>query len=746
MLRSRRPARIAYQAGTTGQACAGGAGGAGGRDRRLPTRVEALAAAAGMVLLGTFCTGSALAQAPQLVGNLLTRRGGDTATELDVTVRLTPPVGNDWSIPTANLSQDVTFAAGEDTAVLSVGALASGSGALGISSTASMGGTLLAEVEAVTGYTITNTAEVEVLVLDGPLWVASLGESSLVFTEEGGSQDVVIELRALHRNMGAPVANADSGADALVGMRLLSGNGTATSGTDFSPVSENLDAHDRFGYRRADGHLVGRRNAPVSITSDSEDEGPETLTLTLGINPFTVPSGVMQTRAPNGTLSENDAVYTATIRDTPDAHIEDQIAVVGTNFSFTVPSSAFAHLGLSLTYSARQLHVNAPVHRALPSWLTFTASTDTFTGMPTSSDVGRAKVEVTARASGGVSDSEVFEIVVSAKPSISGVGRVGETLTAVTGATDTFTYQWVRFDGTTDTDISVETDATYTLGAADSGKKVKVKATYGSGMNATTLTSDAYPPYANVQPASVGTPDVHEHRGGWSGMLTVGARVVGPFSEVIGHGWAKEVGRLTQIDTPIVLLDGNTYKIGAFVMLYEQEGDLVDLMVMTPGSLVFSLIGVDEDRGSTGTTRQLTAEEKAGLRLGIGEKLLGFADANELDWGHYEWQTPDMVWAVGDSIPLSLSVVKDIDILRQPRVDGRPAIGGVGSNSVWDAGDTATVTLTFDEAVDVDTTNGTPTVGLDLSALDASPRLPWTKRVARVTGGIPPGSISINSG
>lgn len=280
-------------------------------------------------------------------------------------------------------------------------------------------------------------------------------------------------------------------------------------------------------------------------------------------------------------------------------------------------------------------------------------------------------------------------------------------------------------------------------------------------------------------------------------------------------------------------------------MLYEQEGDLTDLMVMTPGSLVFSLVGADEDRRSTGPTRQLTAEEKAALRLHVGDKTLHFADANELDWGHYEWQTPDLVWASGDSIPLALSmpaafmqrcgalpdeiwcttmtvgtsgvlsgfsegdsrgslssatfsyggtsyevtylgydssgrqfrfsispnsgvpvfniagfgvhagvlsvalpagqpiqsigsllwdgipdpgwsngdqvVVRltgpgdaQVQVGDPPTIEGLPAIGGVGSNSVWDAGDTAKVTFTFSEAVDVDTTGGTPTVGFDL--------------------------------
>ena len=83
-------------------------------------------------------------------------------------------------------------------------------------------------------------------------------------------------------------------------------------------------------------------------------------------------------------------------------------------------------------------------------------------------------------------------------PTISGTARVGETLTAgITGIADadglsgeTFTYQWVSGDGTTDTDIENATDSTYTLVAADQGRFVKVRVTFtDGGGNEETLTS-----------------------------------------------------------------------------------------------------------------------------------------------------------------------------------------------------------------------------------------------------------------
>ena len=71
-------------------------------------------------------------------------------------------------------------------------------------------------------------------------------------------------------------------------------------------------------------------------------------------------------------------------------------------------------------------------------------------------------------------------------PTISGTAQVGETLTAgITGIADadglsgeTFTYQWVSGDGTTDTDIEKATDSTYKLVASDQGRSVKVRVTF----------------------------------------------------------------------------------------------------------------------------------------------------------------------------------------------------------------------------------------------------------------------------
>ena len=85
-------------------------------------------------------------------------------------------------------------------------------------------------------------------------------------------------------------------------------------------------------------------------------------------------------------------------------------------------------------------------------------------------------------------------------PAISGTAQVGETLTVDTsgiadadGLTNvSYSYQWIRNDGSSDTDITDAADSSYTLAAADGGKTIRVKVSFtDDGDNEESLTSDA---------------------------------------------------------------------------------------------------------------------------------------------------------------------------------------------------------------------------------------------------------------
>ena len=85
-------------------------------------------------------------------------------------------------------------------------------------------------------------------------------------------------------------------------------------------------------------------------------------------------------------------------------------------------------------------------------------------------------------------------------PTITGTALVGDPMRAVTSGimdadgltSPTFTYQWIRVDGATESDISGATSSIYTPVAADLGKTIKVKVSFtDDGSNAETLTSAA---------------------------------------------------------------------------------------------------------------------------------------------------------------------------------------------------------------------------------------------------------------
>ena len=150
-----------------------------------------------------------------------------------------------------------------------------------------------------------------------------------------------------------------------------------------------------------------------------------------------------------------------------------------------------------------------------------------FTPAPNGNGTGYASF--TFKVSDGVSESAAYTLTVTVtalndaatgQPSITGTALVGQTLTASTSdiadidgkmkaeAGDTgfaYTYQWVRVDGMTETDISGETSDSYTLVAADNGKQVKVKVSFtdDGGTDEGPLTSAAYPSTGSVMTPTV---------------------------------------------------------------------------------------------------------------------------------------------------------------------------------------------------------------------------------------------------
>lgn len=105
--------------------------------------------------------------------------------------------------------------------------------------------------------------------------------------------------------------------------------------------------------------------------------------------------------------------FTLTVTDTNDAPtlatpITDQVTKTGGTFNFVVPAGTFQDIDATdtLTLSA------ALEAGSLPSWLQFDVATGTFSGTPTSRDVGNLNLKVTATDKSGASISDVFVLTV----------------------------------------------------------------------------------------------------------------------------------------------------------------------------------------------------------------------------------------------------------------------------------------------------------------------------------------------
>ena len=90
-----------------------------------------------------------------------------------------------------------------------------------------------------------------------------------------------------------------------------------------------------------------------------------------------------------------------------------QNAIVGSAFSLVLPADTFTDVdaGDTLTYTA-----TAADGSALPAWLTFNATTRTFSGTPAAANVGTLGVQVSATDLGGLAASETFNLAVTTAP------------------------------------------------------------------------------------------------------------------------------------------------------------------------------------------------------------------------------------------------------------------------------------------------------------------------------------------
>ncbi|HNN29892.1 MAG TPA: putative Ig domain-containing protein, partial [Agitococcus sp.] len=161
------------------------------------------------------------------------------------------------------------------------------------------------------------------------------------------------------------------------------------------------------GYADADGDTLSVINLQADYGSfvDNQDG-------TYTLHPIADFNGVLDlsyqvSDGRGGVIDANNSIVIYGMQHAPEPVIPigDQIFAVGFNTSFTLAPDTFIDLnGDLLTYSA-----SLEDGTSLPTWLTFDAATQTFSGMPNNDDSGFYRIKVIA-SDGMLTGSQTFEI------------------------------------------------------------------------------------------------------------------------------------------------------------------------------------------------------------------------------------------------------------------------------------------------------------------------------------------------
>ena len=213
-------------------------------------------------------------------------------------------------------------------------------------------------------------------------------------------------------------------------------------------------------------------------------------------------------------------------------------------------------------------------------------------------------------------------------PTISGTAQVGETLTADrSGISDadglsntTFSYQWIRNDGSGDADIAGATGATYTLVDADEGKTIKVRVAFvdNRGHQETSISAAT----AAIVPAPDSESETEEDGSIWSATMTAGLRYD-------GYGYSSYAGGAGELSDTAFDLDGVTYTITT-VVAWGWMYITVDKAL--PTDLAFQVDGTRFDLSDASLTTYSYASK-------------------------YRWSGAETNWSNGDNVQLTLDRV-----------------------------------------------------------------------------------------
>ena len=338
-----------------------------------------------------------------------------------------------------------------------------------------------------------NTTTVSLADNDGPMPVTvSFGAATYTAREGGSGASVSVELDATPgRSVTVPLTTTHRGG--------------ATSG-DYSGVPESVT----FGANETS------KTFTVMAVDDTTDDAGESLSIGFGTLPANVSAGSPAVVA----LDDNDSsVRWVTVGFDTAEHLAFQVRESTWPSRITLSLNRVAQR--TLTIPLVVMHVGgatAADYTGIPASVTFgpdqrrvgfsvygTLDEEIEIGEGLRIDFGPLPLPPGVR----VESSRSYETVefvdtsnnpATGTPTIRGTPQVGENLKADTAdigdadglAKVTYSYQWIRNDGSTDTDIENATDSRYTVAAENEGQTVKVKVSFTDDAdNLETLTSEA---------------------------------------------------------------------------------------------------------------------------------------------------------------------------------------------------------------------------------------------------------------
>ena len=303
---------------------------------------------------------------------------------------------------------------------------------------------------------------------------------------------VVTAVQVNNPASGAPTVNGT----ARVGQTLTASTSTIADDDGLTNVSYTyqwirVDGNSESNIASASGQAYQLttadtgKNIKVKVSFTDDDSNAETLT---SIATATVLEAVQVNNPASGVPTVNGTARVSQTLTAATSNIADADGLTNVSYIYQwirVDGNSESNIS-SATSSSYQV-VAADVGKTLKVKVSFTdddSNTEELTSAATSTVV--TAVQVNNPATGA--------------PTISGTARVGRTLTAGSGtiADDdgltnvSYTYQWIRVDGNSESDIASATASTYRLVAADVGKRIKVKVSFtDDDGNAEELTSAA---------------------------------------------------------------------------------------------------------------------------------------------------------------------------------------------------------------------------------------------------------------